>query len=58
MFSSHLLDQVQRICHRVGIMIQGRLVAVGTIEELARRKLGDASGPSLEEIYMRYFKEG
>ncbi|MCS7089411.1 MAG: ABC transporter ATP-binding protein [Verrucomicrobiota bacterium] len=57
MLSSHLLDQVQRICHRVGIMIQGRLVAVGTIEELARRKLGDAAGPSLEEIYMRYFKE-
>jgi len=58
MFSSHLLDQVQRICHRVGIMIQGRLVALGTLEELARRKLGDAAGPSLEEIYMRYFKEG
>ncbi|MGA4645700.1 ABC transporter ATP-binding protein [Limisphaera sp. 4302-co] len=58
MFSSHLLDQVQRICHRVGIMIQGRLVALGTLEELARRKLGDTAGPSLEEIYMRYFKEG
>ncbi|GIX50601.1 MAG: ABC transporter ATP-binding protein [Limisphaera sp.] len=58
MFSSHLLDQVQRICHRVGIMIQGRLVALGTLEELARRKLGEAAGPSLEEIYMRYFKEG
>lgn len=57
MLSSHLLDQVQRICHRVGIMIQGRLVAVGSIEELARRKLGDTTGPSLEEIYMRYFKE-
>jgi len=57
MFSSHLLDQVQRICHRVGIMIQGRLVALGTLEELARRKLGDTAGPSLEEIYMRYFKE-
>jgi len=58
MFSSHLLDQVQRICHRVGIMIQGRLVALGTLEELARRKLGDTAGSSLEEIYMRYFKEG
>ena len=38
-------------------MIKGKLVALGTIEELARRKLGDATGPSLEEIYMRYFKE-
>jgi len=57
MLSSHLLDQVQRICHRVGIMIKGRLVALGTIEELARRKMGEAAGLDLEEIYMRYFKE-
>jgi ABC-2 type transport system ATP-binding protein len=57
MLSSHQLEQVQRICHRVGIMIKGRLVALGTIEELARRKLGDAAGPNLQEIYMRYFKE-
>ena len=57
MLSSHLLDQVQRICTRVGIMIKGKLVALGTIEELGKRKLGDASGPNLEEIYMRYFKE-
>ena len=57
MLSSHLLDQVQRICHRVGIMIKGRLVALGTIEELARRKIGEAAGLDLQEIYMRYFKE-
>lgn len=57
MLSSHQLEQVQRICTRVGIMIKGKLVALGTIEELARRKLGDAAGPNLEEIYMRYFKE-
>jgi len=57
MLSSHLLDQVQRICHRVGIMIKGRLVALGTIEELARRKMGEAAGLDLQEIYMRYFKE-
>lgn len=57
MLSSHQLEQVQRICTRVGIMIKGKLVATGTIEELAKRKLGNAGGMSLEEIYMRYFKE-
>jgi ABC-2 type transport system ATP-binding protein len=36
-FSSHLLDQVQRISDRVGIMIKGNLVAVGPIEELAKK---------------------
>jgi ABC-2 type transport system ATP-binding protein len=56
--SSHLLDQVQRICDRVGIMIKGTLVAVGPIEELAKKKLGlEREDVTLEEIYMKYFKE-
>jgi ABC-2 type transport system ATP-binding protein len=56
--SSHLLDQVQRICDRVGIMIKGNLVAIGPIQELAEKKLGiDKEHYTLEEIYMKYFKE-
>jgi ABC-2 type transport system ATP-binding protein len=56
--SSHLLDQVQRICDRVGIMIKGDLVAVGPIGELAKKKLGvEREHYTLEEIYMKYFKE-
>lgn len=56
--SSHLLDQVQRICDRVGIMINGNLVAMGPIDELAKQKLGvDQEAYTLEEIYMKYFKE-
>ncbi len=58
--SSHLLDQVQRICDRIGIMIQGRLAAAGPLAELAQRGLGIGEGQTftLEEIYMKYFKEG
>ncbi len=33
--SSHLLGQVQQVCDRIGIFIKGRLVAVGTLDELA-----------------------
>ncbi|MFC4603434.1 ABC transporter ATP-binding protein [Rhodococcus kronopolitis] len=33
-FSSHQLDLVQRLCHRVGIIAAGRMRAVGTVEEL------------------------
>ncbi|MCD6339522.1 MAG: ABC transporter ATP-binding protein [Verrucomicrobia bacterium] len=55
MLSSHLLNQVQRICSRVGIMSKGRLAAAGTIEELAADK---ESGMDLERIYMTFFKEG
>jgi ABC-2 type transport system ATP-binding protein len=57
-FSSHLLDQVQRISDRVGIMIKGNLVAMGPIEELAKKKLGvETEHYTLQEIYMKYFKE-
>ena len=58
LLSSHLLHQVQKICHRVGIMIGGRMVAQGPMDRLAREKLGIGQEQySLEEIYMKYFQE-
>ncbi|QDX40180.1 ABC transporter ATP-binding protein [Salarchaeum sp. JOR-1] len=33
-FSSHILEQVEKVCDRVGIMSDGELVAVDTIENL------------------------
>lgn len=59
-FSSHLLDQVQRISDRIGIMIKGKLVAAGPLAELAHRGLGLEEGDAytLDQIYMKYFKEG
>ncbi|MCL5987133.1 MAG: ABC transporter ATP-binding protein [Actinobacteria bacterium] len=38
--SSHQLNLVQRICHRVAILSDGKKVADGTIEELGRKMLG------------------
>jgi len=40
LLSSHLLHQVQKICHRVGIVVKGRLVAEGPIERLGREMVG------------------
>ena len=58
-FSSHLLDQVQKISHRVGIMLKGNMVAMGRIDDLAEEKFGIGQEKyTLEEIYMKYFKEG
>ncbi len=37
---SHQLQQVQRICHRVAIMVRGRMIAEGPIDELAQRLAG------------------
>lgn len=33
-FSSHQLDLVERLCDRIGIISGGRMVAVGTVDEL------------------------
>ena len=33
-FSSHQLELVERLCHRVGIIRGGQMVAVGTVDEL------------------------
>jgi len=58
LLSSHLLHQVQKICHRVGIMIKGRMVAQGPMDRLAKEKLGiGRERYTLEEIYMKYFQE-
>ncbi len=56
--SSHRLEQVQRISDRVGIMIRGRLVAEGSIDDLAGDRFGvEGATVTLEEIYMNQFRE-
>jgi ABC-2 type transport system ATP-binding protein len=40
LLSSHLLDQVQRMCDRVALFQSGRIVLLGTVPELARQVLG------------------
>jgi ABC-2 type transport system ATP-binding protein len=36
-FSSHVLPEVERLCSRVGILREGRLVAVETVAELKKK---------------------
>ena len=37
LISSHQLHQIQQICDRVGIFVQGKLVACGAIDELGKQ---------------------
>ena len=37
--SSHQLHQVQQICNRVGILVNGRIVAEGSLDQLGREAL-------------------
>jgi ABC-type multidrug transport system ATPase subunit len=46
--SSHLLDEISRLCSRIGILHQGRLIAEGTVDELKQKtKLKD-----LTEVFL------
>lgn len=47
--STHILEIAERMCDRIGIINQGKLIAVGTMEEL--RKLGQGE-TSLEDIFL------
>lgn len=49
-FSTHVLEVAEKLCDRVGIIADGRLVAVGTLEELRRQAGSDSS---LEEIFLK-----
>jgi ABC-2 type transport system ATP-binding protein len=50
--SSHLLHLVGRVAHRVAILKKGRLLAVGSVLDLAKEA---GVEPNLEEVYRRYF---
>ena len=58
LLSSHDLKQVQKIATRIGIMIKGKMIAVGPLEQLAQEKFGiDDREVSLDDVYMKYFQE-
>ena len=58
LLSSHHLHQAQKISNRVGIMIRGKMVAEGSIDDLAKEKFGVGEKEyTLEEIYLKYFQE-
>ncbi|HLI70346.1 MAG TPA: ABC transporter ATP-binding protein [Ktedonobacteraceae bacterium] len=47
-FSSHIMEVVERLCTRVGIINQGVLVAEGTLEELRAGR-----NATLEDVFMQ-----
>jgi ABC-2 type transport system ATP-binding protein len=49
--STHTLEVAEAVCSRVAIIQEGRLLAVGTIDELRREAIGDDG--SLESIFLR-----
>ncbi len=54
LYSSHVLDVVERVCHRVLIIHQGNLIADGTLESLK----GRTAGGTLEEVFRQLTHTG
>ncbi len=49
-FSSHIMEVVEKLCTRVGVIENGHLVAEGTLAELRQR--AGASGGTLEDVFL------
>jgi ABC-2 type transport system ATP-binding protein len=49
--STHVLEIAEHLCHRVGIIDRGALVATGTLEELRAQAHSEAS--SLEDVFLQ-----
>ena len=47
-FSTHVLEVAEKLCDRIGIIHKGRLIAIGTIDELRQGDMKE----SLENIFL------
>ena len=52
-FSTHILDVAEKLCDRIGIIDKGKLLFVGTYEEM-KKELKE--NKSLEELFMEIIK--
>ncbi len=51
--STHIMSEAQKLCDRIAMIINGRLVACGTLSEL----LEETGGANLEEAFFDYYKK-
>ena len=47
---THILEIAERLCGRIGIILGGSLIALGTLEELRSKARGSA--PGLEDVFL------
>jgi sodium transport system ATP-binding protein len=48
-FSSHTMSEVEKLCDRIAIIHKGKMVAIGTIDELKQKHACE----SLEDVFVR-----
>lgn len=53
LFSSHIMSEVEKLCDRIGIIHRGRLLALGTLDDLRER----TGKHYLEDVFVHYVTE-
>ena len=51
LFSTHIMEIAEELCDRIGIINRGKIVGIGTIEEL--RTQSNKIGARLEDVFLR-----
>jgi len=51
-FSSHIMEVVEKLCTRVGVIENGRLIAEGTLADL-RQRAGGGSNAALDDVFLQ-----
>lgn len=51
LFSTHIMEVAQELCDRIGIINKGKLVGIGTFDELQQQ--ANKLGSSLEDVFLR-----
>jgi ABC-2 type transport system ATP-binding protein len=49
--STHTLEVAQEMCDRIGIILDGKLIALGTMEDLQKQSATER--PELEPIFLK-----
>jgi ABC-2 type transport system ATP-binding protein len=53
--STHILEIAEKMCHRIGIINDGRVIALGTLQEL--REKSPSTGGRLEDLFLKLTEE-
>lgn len=48
-YSTHIMREVEKLCHRIAIIYRGRILAIGSVQELSER-YGE---PDMEELFFK-----